>query len=298
MNKTMMADMGLLMVAIVWGSGYVAVSLALDAHIAPCYLLAFRFLGAALLISLFFWRKLKQISRANIAAGLLIGILLFLAFALQTIGLEYTTASNNAFITSANVIIVPFLYWLIKRQKPDVFAFSASFIMLVGLCVLSLNDLQRINVGDLMTLGCALFFAGHIMIVSHFTKNHDPVLLTLLQLFFAGILAAITALIFERPPEALTLQAWGSIGYLTLFSTLLCYIGQNVCQKFTAPTNAAIILSTESLFGALLAIIMLDEGLTNSLCIGGGLIFTAVIIAETRLSFLPFKSRFTAPTES
>ncbi len=286
MKRAVQADVGLALVAIIWGTGYIAISWALDDKIPPLYLLAFRFSIAFILLAIILNKKLGAISKEMFKAGMVSGFLLFAAFALQTLGLLYTTVSNNAFITAVNVVIVPFLYWILSRQRPDIFSFGACFITLAGIALLSLDGFNSINKGDLLTLGCAFLFACHIVAIGDYTRKHDPVLLTVLQLGFAGLFSIIGALLLESPPEQISIKAAGSVLYLALFSTLICYLLQTVCQKYSTSTKTAIILSTEALFGTVFAVMLLSEKLTIQMIIGATLIFVAVIIAETKLSFL------------
>lgn len=286
MTRAMQADIGLALVAVIWGTGYIAMSWALADQLPPLYLVAMRFLISFVLLAIALHRRLGAITPGLLRAGAVSGLLLFLAFALQTLGLLYTTVSNNAFITAVNVVIVPFLYWLLSRQRPDIFSFSASFITLVGVALLSLDGFNGINKGDLLTLACAVLFACHIVATGHYSRRHDPFLLTLLQLGFSGLFALTGSWFLESFPATLSPQSMGAILYLALFSTLICYLLQTVCQKYSSATKTAVILSMESFFGSLFAIILLSEKLTLQMAMGAALILIAVIIAETKLSFL------------
>ncbi|MDD7805488.1 MAG: DMT family transporter [Endozoicomonas sp. (ex Botrylloides leachii)] len=289
MKKAVQADIGLVLVAVIWGSGYIATRWALDGQLTPFYLLAARFLIAFFILALICHKKLLTISRSAYAAGFIIALFLFIAFALQTLGLLYTTVPKNAFITSVNVVIVPFLYWAISKKRPDIFSFSACFITLAGVALLSLQSFSHINYGDLLTLGCAFMFACQIIATDYYTRHHDPVTLTLLQLGFAGLFSLIAALVLESPPVNIGPKTALATFYLGAFSTLICYLLQTICQKYTSSTKTAIILSTEALFGTFFAILLLDEALTLRIAAGAILIFIAVITAETKFSFLPIK---------
>ncbi|WP_263080433.1 DMT family transporter [Endozoicomonas sp. Mp262] len=289
MKRAVQADIGLALVAIIWGTGYIAISWALDGSLPPLYLLAVRFIIAFALLALILNKKLRAITKEMLIAGLVSGFLLFAAFALQTLGLLYTSVSNNAFITAVNVVIVPFLYWILSRQRPDLFSFSACFITLAGIALLSLDGVNAVNKGDLLTLGCAFLFACHIVAIGHYTRKHDPALLTLLQLGFAGLFSTAGSWVLESPPETISIKAAGSVLYLAVFSTLICFLLQTICQKYSTSTKTAIILCSEALFGSLFAVMLLSEKLTVQMVMGATLIFVAVIIAETKLSFLtPF----------
>jgi len=289
-NKSLYADLSLLLVALVWGSGFVVTKNALDT-LTPYYIMTFRFSIACILMSIVFYKKIKKLIFKDFKAGFIIGVFLFIAFATQTIGLQYTTAGKQAFLTGTNVVIVPFLYWVVKQTKPDIYNLSAAFLCFVGIGVLTLDGGLAVNSGDILTLICAFFFACHIVSIGLFTENHDPIILTIIQLGVAAILSLIFAIIFEPIPQSVSQSTIFSVGYLAMFSTLLAFMIQNVAQKYTAPTHAAIILSLESVFGSILSTILLKEHFTYKMLIGCIFIFISIITAETKWNFL--KSRNT-----
>ena len=155
-----MGSLSLLVVAIIWGSGFIASQMALDAQMSSAFIMFVRFAIAALIVGIVFHKDLKKnMKKEHIKGGLLIGTFLFLAFYVQTVALQYTTPSNNAFITAANVVIVPFLWWAISKKKPGAKFIVSSFLCLLGIGILSINFSEgfAFKIGDLMTLGCAFF---------------------------------------------------------------------------------------------------------------------------------------------
>ncbi len=292
-RKSILADMSLLLVAIVWGGGFVAVKDALNT-IAPFYIVAIRFIIATLLLCIVFWKKIKIITKKDIKAGFIVGIFLFGGFATQTVGLQYTTPGKQAFLTATYVVIVPFLSWVINQKRPDGYSIIAAFITLIGIGMLSLENSLNIGLGDSLTLLCAVLFAAQIVAISFFTSDIDPVVLTIIQLAVCALFSTAVAVIFEPVPREMGIQGIMSILYLGLFSTMLALIIQNVAQKYTTETHAAIILSLESLFGCLLSVILLGELFTSKMILGSIFIFIAVITSETKWEFLKFKQRRTA----
>lgn len=284
-DKALLADLSLLFVAIVWGSGFVATKNALDSY-SPYFIMASRFSIACLFIGVIFAKKIKKIDRNDLFAGSIIGLFLFLGFAAQTIGLQYTTAAKQAFLTGTNVIMVPFIYWIIKKQKPDIYNLAAAFLCFIGIGFLTLEGSLHINFGDGLTLMCALFFAFHIVSVGYFIEKHDPIILTFIQFLVASILSIISIFIFNELPLSFSRKGIFPILYLGLFSTLLAFLIQNIAQKFTTPTHTAIILCLESVFGSLLSCFLLGEAFTYKMFIGCGTIFLAIITAETKWEFL------------
>jgi drug/metabolite transporter (DMT)-like permease len=204
----------------------------------------------------------------------------------QTVGIEYTTAGKNAFITASNVVIVPFLYWLTSRKKPNIYEVIGAILCFVGIGVLSLDANLTMGLGDLLTLIGGFFYACHIVSVGYYSKKHDPILLTIFQFSVTAILSLIFALIFEPKVSSVTGEMIFPIVYLALFSTLIGFLIQNVAQKYTSSTHAAIILSMESVFGNIFSIIFLKEALSVRLFIGCLLILISVITTETKWSFL------------
>lgn len=284
-NKSLFADLSLLVVAIIWGSGFVVTKNALD-HITPYYLLACRFMISSILMLLVFFKRVKKVKLKDLKAGFIIGIFLFGGFATQTVGLKYTTAGKQAFITGTNVVMVPFIYWGISNKKPDIYEIIAAFLCFIGIGILSIEKGLKFGYGEFLTFICAIFFALHISAIGYFAKDHDPVLLSIIQMFVAGILSIIFVLIFEPSVESITRDSIFPILYLSIFSTLIAFLIQNVAQKYTSSTHAAIILSLEALFGGIMSLIFLKEPFTLRFLIGSMAIFVSIITTETKWAFL------------
>lgn len=284
-KKSLYADIALLMVAIIWGAGFVASKEALKVA-KPFYILAIRFSLSFILMSIIFFKHLKNITKEDIKAGAIIGSALFLAFATQTVGLQYTQASTQAFLTGTNVVIVPFLYWALTKKKPDIYAVSSAFLSLIGIAFLTLNGGFNLNVGDILTLVCAFFFACHIVTVGYFAKEKDPIVLTILQFGVAAIFSIVLAIFNEPFPSSMSFKGGFSLIYLGLFSTLIGFLLQNIAQKHASSSHTAIILCTESVFGSLLSVLILKETFTVYMVIGSVLVFTGIIVSETKLNFL------------
>lgn len=280
-KKLIYADISLLFVAIVWGSGFVVTKNALD-HVTPYYLLAFRFAIATLLLGIIFFKRIKNANIKDIKSGILVGIFLFGGFATQTVGLNYTSAGKQAFITATNVVMVPFIYWAISKKKPDIYEIFGAVLCFVGIGILSLDESLSMGYGDFLTLICAVFFALHISTVGYFAKDSDPFVLSFVQIGTAAILSIISALIFEPKMVEIQSEAIIPILYLAIFSTLLAFLIQTVAQRYTTSVHTAIILSLEAVFGSILAIIFLKEAFTIRFLIGCLSILISVITSETK----------------
>jgi len=293
-KKSILADISLLLVAIVWGGGFIAVKGALD-NITPFYIMAMRFGISVLIMLLVLRKKIKHFTKNDLKVGTFVGLLLFLGFAAQTVGMKYTTAGKNAFLTGTNVVIVPFLYWAISKKKPDGYSLISALLCFFGIGMLTLDGGLYLGLGDSLTLLCAVFFAAHIVAVGFFAPKVDVISLVIIQLGSAAVFSIIAALIYEPIPQVLNSNTIFAIGYLGIFSTMLAFLVQNVAQKYTTPTHAAIILCLESVFGSILSVIMLNEIFTLKMVLGCLIIFIAIITTETKLNFLKRKKISVAP---
>ena len=283
-KKSVYADLSLLIVAMIWGSGFVFTKNALN-HVLPYYLLSFRFMISFFVMGLVFFKRLKAINLEDFKAGFIIGIFLFLGFATQTVGLNYTTAGKQAFITATNVVMVPFIYWGISKKRPDKYEIIGAILCFIGIGILSFESGLKMGYGEFLTFLCAIFFAIHISAIGYFAKKHDPIILSIIQMLIAGIFSIIFMLLFEVRVE-MPREALFPIIYLALFSTLLAFLIQNIAQKYTSSTHAAIILSLEAVFGGMLSLIFLKEVFTLRFLIGCIAIFISIITTETKWDFI------------
>ncbi|WP_203249154.1 DMT family transporter [Sporosarcina beigongshangi] len=283
-------ELGLAVVAIIWGSGFVASAVSLE-HFTPYQILAIRFLIGIILLSLVFFKKLKNIKKSTIIKGSIIGVFLYLAFALQTVGLVYTTPSKNAFLTAVNVVIVPFIAFFIFKRKMDKFELFGALLAIIGIGVLSLKFSGGVNFGDFLTLLCAVAFAFHIFCTAQFVKDEDPVLLTVIQMGAATVLGFMVVLFKGETNFVANIEGVSAVLYLGVFSTTVAFLLQTVAQKYTTETKAAIILSTEAFWGMIFSVIILSEILTVKMIIGAVLILVAIIISETKPRFFKKKYR-------
>lgn len=281
-TKTILAEGSLLLAAMIWGVAFVIMKNAVDV-IPPNFLLAIRFSVSAICMAPFLIKRLKKLDRGTLIGGILAGIFMYLAFMTQTIGLQYTTAGKNAFITTAYVVLTPFCIWMVKKQRPGLYTLLPALICFTGIGILSLAGESGINIGDVWTLACGILFAWHFAVVDHSTgKGRDVMVITLLQFATAGILGWILGFATETFPTVIPGNTWLGLGYLSIFSSLLGLTLQNVGVKYANGSHASLLLSLESLFGCLSGVIFLKEPLTPSLIIGGVLILAALVLSEVK----------------
>ncbi len=276
-----LSALGLIVTTIIWGSGFVVMKNSVEV-ITPTYLLALRFTIASVALVAVFWKRVKKISKSDVMCGGLLGIFLFISYFFQTYGLKYTTASKNAFITTLYVILVPFLHWFYNRKKPSRNNVAAAGIAVFGLALLSLEGDLSVNIGDLMTLVCGFFFAFHIVFVDRYTEDHDPIILTVIQMVIAAILSWAIAPLMEGSLDLTVIDTSMMTGllYLGILCTMICFLLQNVGQKHLTPNTSSIILSFEAVFGLMFSVLFLGEQVTIKLAAGCVLMFASVILSE------------------
>ncbi len=289
-KKITMGRAALFLATLIWGISFVLMDLALNS-VSTLYILAFRFLGAAVILLIAGFRELKKLSWRYVGSGVLMGAALFTAYAFQTYGLMRTTPGKNAFLTAAYCIIVPFLYWFVNKKRPDRYNIMAAVIGLAGVGLISLNSDFRLGIGDGLTLVCAVFFAVHIIVTNKAVENRSPVLLTMLQFAAAGIVSGVLALIFEPLPRNISPATVWNLVFMAVASTALCIFLQVYGQKHTPPSQASVIMTFEAPFGAAASVIFIGEALTLRLALGFLLSFTAFIVSETKLGFLKKKRK-------
>lgn len=281
--KQWSGKIGLLIVAIIWGSGFVASSMALD-YFTPFQIIALRFTLAFVASLMIYFKELKKATFDEFRKGGTIGIFLFLAFLFQTVGLQYTTASKNAFLTAVNIVIVPFLTWIILKERIPKKGLVGAFVTLIGISFLSLdfNNLTTINKGDLFTLVCAVFFALHIFSTDYYVKDIKAGIIMVSQMGAAALLSWIAVVFSGETQMTLNATTLQPILYLGLVSTMVAFGIQTWSQQRTTSTETAVILSTEAFFGMLASIIMLGENITGPMIVGAILIFIGILIVEIK----------------
>lgn len=254
--------------------------MALDS-LLPFQIMAIRFLLASVLMGGISIRSLKGVKREELKAGALMGTALFLGFSLQIIGLQYTTPSKNAFLTATNVVIVPFIAFLICRKKVGLKGIAGAVLAIAGVGLLSLDKDLSLGLGDGLTLICAVGFAFQIFLTSIFVKKYRASVLNFVQMCTAAVLSLVFMAASGQVQFQVTAKGWGSVLYLGIISTTICYLLQTACQKYVDETKAAIILSMESVFGTLFSVIILHESITLRMILGCVIILGAVILANS-----------------
>lgn len=289
--RTWQADLLLLIVAAIWGATFPLVKNATDltAGGVPTYwFLAARFTLATLILAPLLWRRRARLKPATWAAGALLGLLLFLGYAFQTIGMGFTTSSKAGFITGLGVVLVPGIAFVWLKIRPKPLVLLGVGLALVGLGFLSLDGMSALSWGDFLVLLGAVAFALHMVGISRFGETHDTTLLATIQIATAALLSWGMHLGTESRPTQV--DWWGGAGNVIvavlicgLLATALAFLLMNVLQPFTTPAHASLIYTTEPIWGAVFSFLLLGERLTMTGYLGALLIVGGMVVAE-----LPF----------
>ena len=273
--------------ALIWGTSFFIMKNALDS--LPVYaLLALRFTAGAILLSIVCVKKWKGFTVDYLWRGAIVGGFLFTAYTVQTFGLSFTTPSKNAFLTAVYCVLVPFFTWMVVHRRPDRYNIAAAVLCVAGVGLVSLNEALTINIGDLLTLLCAVFYAAHIVAVEKLSPGKDIYLITIFQFAFAALYSWVFSLTTEVfPAQALRDPAvFLPLAYLCVMATTVALLFQNVGQIWSDPASASVILSLESVFGVMFSVVCYGDEVSLKMLCGFAIIFVAVICSETKFSFL------------
>lgn len=268
---------------IIWGSSFVIVKDVTD-YVDPAWILVVRFTTAAVILAVVFIKKREFYFRKDyVAIGLLFGVAMFFAYYLQTWGISFTTPGKNAFLTGVYCVLVPFFAWAASKKAPTKFNLIAALTCIIGVGFISLGSESGLNVGDFLTLGCAVFYAIHIVLVSALAQERDICVLTMWQFVGVAACALIAALVTGASPPQLgdfMPGQLGSLAYLAVACTALALLFQNIGQKHLPPANASLLLSLESPFGVAFSVMAGAEVLTAKMLVGYVFVFAAIVISE------------------
>ncbi|OXL81691.1 hypothetical protein BCV73_00365 [Paenibacillus sp. SSG-1] len=293
MNRSRIADLSLLIVAMMWGCTFLIVQHAVRV-LPPLAFNGIRFLGAAVLLALiitFFYRsQWRDISGKMLLHSCLLGLFLFLGYAFQTVGLLYTTTSNAGFITGLSVVFVPFLALLLLKSPISRYTWISALLAAAGLYLLAFaGTALTLNKGDFLIFLCAVAFALHVAYTGVFAPRYSALPLAAMQMAVVGLLSLLSSLLFEDvgplaqvadrllKPEVI----WAllvSIGPTSAFAFWI----QTVCQKYTNPSRVAVIFAMEPVFAALTGVTFGGEVLGAAAGLGCICIFAGMILAELK----------------
>lgn len=282
--KIYKAEIILLLVTFSWGLSFPIIKISLE-FISPVLFVFIRFLLTLILFCIFFRKAISFRKYSEWKFGIVLGIFLFAGFALQTMGLKYTTASKSAFITGSALVVIPFAQYFILKSKPKSENIIGAIIVLCGLYILSEAYLSIPNLGDILTFICAFAFAIHIVLLDKYSKfiNFNYLVfgqfltMTVLSFFFMMFYEVI---VFDEIFFKMNSTLIFTLIYTSVFSTLLSIFLMTKYQRETTPLRAGIIYNMESLFAVFFAFIILGEILSFNQFIGAGIMISGLFVSE------------------
>lgn len=285
MNKTQLkSNLILMLAAAIWGFAFVAQRVGSE-YVGAFTFNGIRFLiGSLSLIPVIILLKCKSAASKKyiLKAGLIAGIFLFLGANIQQIGIAYTTAGKSAFLTSFYTVLVP-LFLMFYKEKTDINTWIGIFLTVPGLYFLCVNEQFVIEKGDIIVFICAFFWAFHVISVGRYVRKVNPVTLSAIQFFVCGVLSLLFALILREPISFELLKGAAlPVAYGGFLSAGVGFTLQVVGQKGAKSSHAAIIMSLESVFGAIGGMLLLNEQMSVKGFLGCAMIFAGVIFSQIR----------------
>jgi drug/metabolite transporter (DMT)-like permease len=251
----------------------------------PFTYLFIRFIVTLIIFSVIYYRKIIKFTFNEFKYGVYLGVFLFIAFLAQTTGLRYTTASNSAFITGTNIVLIPFAQILIIKSKPRLENIIGIFVVVLGLYFLTNIKRDEINTGDFLTIFCAIATAIYIVLLDKFSEKTDTNALIFGQFLTTTILTLFFVLFLEDSFFDSMKITWnapliGTLIFTALFNTFLGLFLSTKYQKYTTPVRAGLIYNMEQIFAVILAYFILSELLSTIQIIGAVIMILGVIISE------------------
>ena len=275
------ADFLLFLVALAWGSTFFIVQDAVN-DVAVYIFLFWRFFFASLIMMLISYKKILHVDFQTIKAGSVLGLFMFLGFAFQTFGLTLTLSSTVAFLTGLNVIIVPFLLYMIFGVKASVYSIIGAIIAAIGLYFLTYGGSLGFGLGETYGLVCAFMFALHIVFTDRYSKRHDVLLLVTIQLSMVALLSFVASLVFNGVfmPVNFDSTFMEALIITVLFATVFAFGVQTAMQRFTTPAKTAIIFTMEPVSAGVFGYFFANEILSPAQLWGAVLILFGMLSAE------------------
>jgi len=281
------ADSILLLVALIWGSAFVAQNLGMKA-VGPFTFTGARFLLGALVVLPWAVRECVRLraagvyfDRTDLLSWLGLGLLLFFGAAFQQIGMVTTSVTNASFFTSLYTALVPIFGWLIFKTAPHWSIWPAALACVLGTFLLGGGAFSLLSSGDLWVILSAVFWGGHVLLVGHIAmRKGAPLTVALAQFVVCGVLATGWAFHAETVTLAALSEGFGAIVYAGVFSVGVAFTLQVVAQRYTRAADSAILLSSETLFGTLAGMLWLGETMNAIRLCGAALIFAAIMAVQ------------------
>jgi drug/metabolite transporter (DMT)-like permease len=278
-SSPIIASVALVGVTAVWGYTFLVVQDAI-ARMAVMDFLAWRFILASVVMIALRPTCLRNVTRLELLRGIGLGIVLGLGYITQTYGLRYTSAANSGFITGMFVVLTPVMSWILLRRKTNRTTWLVVALATVGLALLSLNG-WSVGIGELLTLGCAVFFAIHIVGLGEWSSQYKPYAFTLLQIGTVAIISFIAAIHegITVPPDP---GVWVAVGITGVLATAVAFFVQTWAQSLVSATRAAVVMTMEPVFAGLFAVVIGGNQLTLRTLGGAACILAAMLIINIK----------------
>ncbi len=280
------AEAALILNTVIWGATFVVVKQALR-DVSPVLFLALRFTLASVALLVLFrgsWSH-PQNPRWSLMGGAIAGVFLFSGYAFQTIGLQFTTAPKSAFLTGLTSVITPLLAALLYRTRPGLAESGGVLMATAGMALMTLRGATPgMNRGDLLTLGCALCYALHILTLSRYTARASFELIATTQIGVSALLAWSLFRWMETPHIRWTPGVWAAIAVTGLFATAVAFTFQAWAQRYTSSTRTALILMLEPVFAWITSYLLTGETLSRRAAAGATLILAGILMVELKPS--------------
>ncbi len=280
-HRAYLADALLLIACVIWGSTYIITKGAIE-HLTPFAFLTLRFAVASVILWGICIPRYKSLNPKLLKDGLFLGTALFLTFAFQTLGLQYTQASAAAFITGLYVVIVPILSALMLKNIPHPASLTGVVLAVAGLGLITLKGEIGPSKGEFFVLLCSVACSVHILMTDTYSRKHDIYLLTAVQMTVILILSTIFSIGFEPSilPARFTPRLVFAILLTGLFATVLAFLVMMAVQKYTTPTKASILYMMEPVASIFFGWLLAGELLSARQYMGATLIILAMLTAE------------------
>lgn len=279
MNRSKFWAFALVLVTAIWGWSFVAKH-NLQGMAASCLNSWLFLLGGASLLP-FALNSLLRIGRKDWSVGVAAGVVLFVAFAFQTTGIQLTSPSNAGFITGLAVVFTPLILYFVSGEKTSSIQLTGAVIALAGLGLLSARGFE-FHVGDLLILLCAVFFAAHIVVLAKGRFSGSPLAFAVIQVFTVGVLSLAWSLGAGEFSVPADVESQMVVVLLALLSTALAYVVQTKAQTVIPAQKVALILLAEPVFGGVFGYFLAGDRLTSFNLLGGALIVFGMLISELR----------------
>lgn len=280
MKKSTIAKIALFLTAVLWGSTFTFAKIASEVFSAS-FIIALRFLIASVALLVAAYPQRKQLDKKYLIDGFWMGLSIFFSYFLQVSGLTLDTSpGKSAFLSTTYSVMVPFIYWLVTKDRPKLHHILCVFLCLAGVGILSLSGGWGMSFGDLITVVSGLPYAINIVISSIVCKNRNALLLTTIELWVVTILAWIFVFAGNTFPSEFPIAAVGGIAYMGLLATALCLYLQTYGLKYAEPAIGGMLLSLESVFGVVFSVIIYHEEVTLRMLIGFAVIFIAILLSQ------------------